>query len=129
MAKIKQGPKGGKYIVVNGKKRYLTQNRFGFPCTYSENQTIPGLPQFSWHNSWCRANGRRYLHVTAFYTKFRGMSDEPPSVHIGYKPQNINLGPIKWSNSGWDDFEGSAYENQVVQFITNQFNAEPNPIR
>ena len=56
------------------------------------------------------------------------MSDEPPSVHIGYKPQNINLGPIRWSNSGWDDFEGSAYENQVVQFITNQFNAERNPI-
>lgn len=137
MAKIKHGPRGGKYMIVNGKKRYLTQNesnnlnynRFGFPCVYSDNQPIPGLPQFSWHNSWCRVNGARYLHVTAFYNKFRGMSDEPPSVHVGYRPQDIHLGPVLWSSPGWIDFQNSEHENQVVQFITNQFNSVPNPIR
>lgn len=137
MAKVKQGPRGGKYMIVNGQKKYLTQNksnnlnysRFGTPCDYSENQTIPGLPQFSWHNSWCRVNGRRYLHVTAFYTKFRGISDEPPSVHVGYRPQDINLGPVLWSSPGWVDLQDSAHEGGIIRFITEQFHAEPNPVR
>ena len=140
MVRIKQGPKGGKYIIVNGRKKYLPKSsskkklitNFGSKCEYSDNYVVSDrLPQFSWHMSWCQAEDpsdfkwKKFLHVTGFYSEFRGISAEPPSVHYGYKVQNLTAGPGLWYNSGWEDLRYGVYASIIEEFIKFMFESVP----
>lgn len=137
---VKQGPRGGKYIIVNGRKKYLPKSsskkklitNFGSKCEYSENYVVSELlPQFLWHMSWCQAvdprDGKlkKFLHVTGLYAPFRGIADEPPSVHYGYMVQNLTAGPREWYNSGWADLRYGIYASTIEEFIKFMFESVP----
>jgi hypothetical protein len=135
--RIHTGPRGGKYYLVKGRKVYVSRtrkvksrksNKFGNPCSSTPHQQIPGAPpSFSWHYTFCMANdGRTYLHVTASYDNFQGFAEEAPSVHVGYRPDSLHLGPILWSNEPWVNFQDSAAEPIIVQFIKDRFNEQVN---
>lgn len=150
MVRVKQGPRGGKYIIVNGRKKYLPKSsskkklitNFGSECNYSEDMQIPNnqFPpeitkywgdnvQYFWHYSMCKVGGQNYLHVTAFRATDWGIyhQGQRPAVHYGWKPQNIYLGPGLWSSQGWMDMHDSPnIENVITQFIRDIFNEAQN---
>lgn len=121
MVRVKQGPRGGKYIIVNGRKKYLPKSSKknkneehyrggvggsigGVPCQYSEDMQIPNdqFPteitrfwgnhvQYLWHYSMCTVGGQNYLHVTAFRATDWGIYHQGQRPAVHYGYRPQNL--------------------------------------
>tara|TARA_Y100000741_G_scaffold335326_2_gene293178 strand:+ start:979 stop:1413 length:435 start_codon:yes stop_codon:yes gene_type:complete len=111
-------------------------------CVYSGDMQLPQKigNNWIWHLSYCRPDNSssyigtnyadvKYLHVTAIYNvgaaiglgEVRG---DDIRVHYGYRPQNLQSGPMFWTSYNWGNnyLDQSSVGQRVKQFIQQIFN-------